>query len=169
MCWKTAAGPAAPLVMSMFAFMTETKMVHVPYRGGGPAAIALISGETQATMATLGSVVTFIKANQLRPLGVTSAQRVKQFPDIPAIAETVPGFEFTAWVGCFVPAKTPRSIVDKLNSELKKALADPGVAGKLNDLTLDPMYMSPEEFALRLKSDYERYGKIIKAAGAKAG
>ncbi len=155
------------VAMALLAYMTGTNMVHVPYRGGGAAAIALISGETQAEIATLGSVVSFIKAKQIRAIGVTSEQRVKQFPDIPTIAETVPGYEFTAWVGCFVPAGTPRNLVDKLNGELGKVLADPDVATKLNALTLEPMYMTPEEFARRLKSDYEKYGRLIKLTGAK--
>ena len=160
-------GSLLHVAMALLANATNTNMVHVPYRGGGPAAIALISGETQAEIATLGSVVSFINAKQVRALGVTSEQRVKQFPDIPTIGETVPGFEFTAWVGCFVPAGTPRSMVDRLNSELRKVLADPGVAAKLNALTLEPMHMTPDEFAKRLKSDYEKYGKLIKAAAAK--
>lgn len=155
------------VAMALLAHMTGTNLVHVPYRGGGAAAIALISGETQAEIATLGSVVSFIKAKQIRAIGVTSEQRVTLFPDIPTIGETVPGFEFTAWVGCFVPAGTPRSMVDRLNSELRKVLADPGVAAKLNGLTLEPMYMTPEEFAQRLKSDYEKYGKLIKQTAAK--
>ncbi len=160
-------GSYLQIAMALFAHMTGTNMVHVPYRGGGAAAIALISGETQAEIATLGSVVSFIKAKQIRAIGVTSEQRVEQFPDIPAIGETVPGFEFTAWVGVFVPARTPRNIVDKLNSELRKVLADPGVAAKLNGLTLEPMYTTPEQFARRLKSDYEKYGKLIKQTAAK--
>jgi len=161
------SGSFLHVAMALLAHMTETSMVHVPYRGGGAAAIALISGETQAEIATLGSVVSFINAKQMRAIGVTSEQRVKQFPDIPAIGETVPGFEFTAWVGCFVPAGTPRSMVDRLNGELKKVLADPGVAAKLNALTLEPMHLTPEEFARRLKSDYEKYGKLIKQTAAK--
>ncbi|MBI1989718.1 MAG: hypothetical protein HYS65_08270 [Betaproteobacteria bacterium] len=161
------SGSFLHVAMALLAHMTETNMVHVPYRGGGAAAIALISGETQAEIATLGSVVSFINAKQMRAIGVTSEQRVKQFPDIPAIGETVPGFEFTAWVGCFVPAGTPRSMVDRLNGELKKVLADPGVAAKLNALTLEPMHTTPDEFARRLKSDYEKYGKLIKQAAAK--
>ena len=100
-------------------------------------------------------------------LGVTSAQRVKQFPDIPPIGATVRGFEFTAWVGCFVPAGTPRTLVDKLNGDLRKTLANRDVATKLNALTLEPMHTTPEEFAQRLKSDYGRYGKLIKQAAAK--
>ena len=105
----------------------------------------------------------------MRPLGVTSDKRTEQFPDVPAIAETVPGYEFTAWVGCFAPAGTPKPIVDRLNAELKKALADPGVASKLSVQTLDPMHMTPEQFAARLKSDYDKYEKVIKLSGAKIG
>lgn len=155
------------VAMALLAHMTGTNLVHVPYRGGGAAAIALISGETQAEIATLGSVVSFINARQIRAIGVTSEQRVKEFPDIPTIGETVPGFEFTAWVGCFVPAGTPRNMVDRLNGELRKVLANPGVAGKLNALTLEPMYTTPEQFAQRMKSDYEKYGNLIKQTDAK--
>jgi tripartite-type tricarboxylate transporter receptor subunit TctC len=101
----------------------------------------------------------------MRPLGVTSAQRVDEFTDIPAIAETIPGYEFTAWVGSFLPAGTPRPIVDKLNVELRKAVNDPEVVKLLTNRVLDPMYMTPDEFAKRLKSDYDRYGKLMKVIG----
>ncbi len=154
------------VAMALFLSMTGTDMVHLPYRGGGPAMAALVSGETQTEIATLGSVVSLIEAKRMRPIAVTSEERNKQFPDIPTIAETVPGFEFTAWVGFFVPAGTPKGIVDKLNSELKKALANLDVARNLTRLTLDPMHMTPDEFARRLKSDYEKYGKVIKLSGA---
>ena len=155
------------VAMALFEHMAGTRMVHIPYRGGGPASIALISGEIQAIFSTLGSVVSLLEAKQIRALGVTSEQRVKQFPDIPAIGETLRGFEFTAWVGCFVPAGTPRNIVDKLNSELKITLADPDIASALNRLTLEPMYMTPEAFAQRLRADYEKYGKLIRLTAAK--
>jgi tripartite-type tricarboxylate transporter receptor subunit TctC len=98
-------------------------------------------------------------------LGVTAGKRVEQFPEIPAIAESVPGYEFTAWVGSFVPAGTPKPIVDKLNADLKKAVNDPEVVKLLTNRVLDPMYMTPDEFATRLKSDYERYGKLMKLVG----
>lgn len=152
------------VAMSLFLSMTGTKVTHVPYRGGGPAMVALVSGETQSEIATLGSVVSLIKTGRIRPIGVTSGERAKEFPDIPAIGETVPGYDFTAWVGCFVPAGTPRDIVDKLNGELKKALAAPDVARNLGKLTLDPMYTTPDAFAQRLKSDYDKYAKVIKDA-----
>ena len=151
------------LSMVLFTTMSKTNIAHVPYKGGGPLSIAMISGEVQTTISTIGSVFNHVKSGKMRGLGVTSPQRVSQLPDVPAIAESVPGFDFTAWVGSFVPAGTPKAIVDALNAGLKKALADPDVASKLSSQTLDPMYMTPEEFAVRLKADYERYGKLMTA------
>jgi tripartite-type tricarboxylate transporter receptor subunit TctC len=90
-----------------------------------------------------------------------------QFPNVPAIAETVPGYEFTAWVGCFAPKGTPKAVIDKLNADLRKALADPGVASKLTAQTLDPMPMTPEEFDARLKSDFAKYEKVVRISGAR--
>lgn len=158
-------GSYVHLNVAMLLSMTKTKMNHVPYRGGGPLLIALMSGEVATTINTIGSAFPHLKSGRLKPLGVTSAKRVDQFPDIPTIAESVPGFEFTAWVGSFVPAGTPKAIVDKLNAELKKAVNDPEVVKVLTNRVLDPMYMTPEEFAARLKSDYERYGKLMKMIG----
>ena len=160
-------GSYVHLSMALMASMAGLKMVHVPYKGGGPSAIALVAGETQAQLATIGSLYTHIKANRVRPLGVSSEKRTTQFPDVPAIAEFVPGYEFTAWVGCFVPGGTPRPIVDALNAALGKALADPQVASKLSAQTLDPLHMTPEQFAARLKSDYDKYEKVVKISGAK--
>ena len=139
--------------------------VTAAYKGGGPLGTALISGEVATTIGTIGSFFSYIKSGQMRPLGVTSARRVDRFPDIPAIAETVPGYEFTAWVGSFLPAKTPRRIVEKLNVELKKAVNDPEVVKLFTNRVLDPMYMTPDKFAQRLKSDYDRYGKLMKVIG----
>jgi len=162
-------GSFVHLAMAQLNAMTNTKMVHVPYKGGGPAAVAISSGEVQAMTATIGSVIPHITSKRLRPVAVTSEQRVAQFKDIPAIAETVKGYEFTAWVGTFAPANTPKAIVDRLNAEIQKAMKDSGVAAKLSAQTLDPMFMTPEQFAVRLQADYEKYGRLIKQTGAKAG
>jgi tripartite-type tricarboxylate transporter receptor subunit TctC len=160
-------GSYVHLSMALMASMAKLDMVHVPYKGGGPAAIAMVSGETQAMLATIGSLFNHIKEGRVRALGVSSDKRTTQFPNVPAIAEFVPGYEFTAWVGCLAPAGTPRAVVDKLNADLRKALADPGVAEKLTAQTLDPLYLTPEQFTQRLKSDYDKYEKVVKVSGAK--
>jgi tripartite-type tricarboxylate transporter receptor subunit TctC len=161
-------GSFVHLSMAMVASMAKVKMSHVPYKGGGPAGLSLVSGETQAMLATIGSVLTQLKANKIRPLAVSSNDRVKQMPDVPTIAEAgVPGYEFTAWVGAFAPARTPAAIVNKLNAEMIRTLKDSGVADKLSAQTLDPMPMTPAEFAKRLKSDYDKYGQVIKETGAR--
>jgi len=160
-------GSYVHLSMALMAEMAGIKMVHVPYKGGGPAGTALIAGETQAMLATIGTLFPHIMSKRLRPIGVATDKRVSQFPDVPAIAEFVPGYDFTAWVGSFVPAGTPRTVVDTLNALLGKALADPGVMEKLVAQTLDPMHISPEQFAARLKSDYDKYERVVKISGAR--
>lgn len=160
-------GSYVHLSMALMASMAGLKMIHVPYKGGGPAGTALVAGETQAMLATIGSLFGHIKSGRVRPIGVSTDKRTTQFPDVPAIAEFVPGYEFTAWVGCFVPAGTPKPVVDALNAALGKALADPDVAAKLSAQTLDPMHMTPEQFAARLKSDYDKYQTVVKISGAR--
>lgn len=160
-------GSFVHLSMALMASMSNLKMIHVPYKGGGPAGTAIVGGETQAMLATIGSLTPHLKSQRVRPLGVSSDKRTTQFPDVPAIAEFVPGYEFTAWVGTFVPAGTSKAIVGSLNAALGKALADPGVASKLSAQTLDPLHMTPEEFAARIKSDYDKYEKVVKISGAK--
>lgn len=160
-------GSYVHLAGALFWNMSGTKMIHVPYKGGGPSTTALVSGESQVTIATIGSLFTHLKSNRVRPLGVTSDKRTAQFPNVPAIGEFVPGYEFTAWIGCFVPKGTPAPIVEALNAMLKKAVDDPGVAEKLSGQTLDPMHMTSAQFTQRLKADYDKYGKLIGEIGAK--
>jgi tripartite-type tricarboxylate transporter receptor subunit TctC len=117
----------------------------------------------------IGSVAAALQANRLRPLGVASEKRLQQFPDIPTVAETVPGYELTAWIGSFVPVGTPRPIVEKLNAEFKKALEHPDATKILGAQALDPMPMTVDEFAKRLKTDYDKYEKLINTTGARAG
>jgi tripartite-type tricarboxylate transporter receptor subunit TctC len=164
---SSGSGSFVHLSMALLNATTGTNMLHVPFKGGGPATIALVSGEIQAMTATIGSLVPHIASKRVRPLGVTSAQRVKQYPDVPAIAESVPGYEFVAWIGAFVAAGTPRPLVDRLNDEMRKALAHPDTAKILGAQTLDPMPMSPEEFGKLLKVDYDKYEKVIRISGAK--
>jgi len=164
---SAGSGSGGHLMMAQLISMAGVQMVHVPYRGGSPSMTATVSGEVQAIVSIIGPVLSHINANRVRALAVTSENRVKEFPELPAIGETVPGYEFTAWVGAFVPAGTPRPIVDKLNAELKKVLSDPAVTERLGKLTADPLYTTPEEFARQLKSGYAQYKKLIEMTGAK--
>ena len=165
---STGSGSFTHLAMALFNQMTETRMLHVAYKGGGPAVIALVSGETHAFFTGIAAVIPQMKAGRLRALGVGAAERTVQFPDIPTVAEAgVPGYEFTAWIGSFVHSGTPRPIVEKLNAEIRKALEHPDVAKNLSSQTLDPMYMTLEQFAQRLRSDYEKYDRLVKISGAR--
>ena len=164
---SSGSGSFVHLAMALLNSMSNTKMVHVPFKGGGPATIALASGEIQAMTATIGSLIPHITSKRVRPVGVTSAKRVSQFPNVPAISEGVPGYEFVAWIGAFVAAGTPRPIVDRLNAEFRKALEHPDAARILGAQTLDPLPMSPEQFAKLLKTDYDKYERLIKLSGAK--
>jgi len=164
---SSGSGSFVHLAMALLNSMSNTRMVHVPFKGGGPATIALASGEIQAMTATIGSLIPHIESKRVRPVGVTSAKRVSQFPNVPAISEGVPGYEFVAWIGAFVAAGTPRPIVDRLNAEFRKALEHPDTARILGAQTLDPLPMSPEQFAKLLKTDYDKYERLIKLSGAK--
>ncbi len=143
------------------------KITQVPFRGGGPAVVGLVSGETQAMIAGIGDIIEHIKVKRARPLGVSSTERVTQLPDLPPIADTVPGFECTTWVSIFAPAGTPRAIIDQLNAEIGNALRDPGIASRLSARTYAPVHKTPEEFAQRLKADYAKIGKLFREAGVK--
>ena len=143
------------------------RMTHVPFKGGGPAVIALVSGETQAQVAAIGELIAHIKSNRVRPLGVTSAERVAQLPDVPTIADTIRGYESWTWVSAFAPAGTPKAIIDRLNAEVGKAMSDPDIGAKLSAQTLYPSHRPPEELDKRLKADYEMIGKLFREFGVK--
>ena len=160
-------GTLLHLAMELLRSMTGTQLIHVPYKGGGPVNVAIASGEIQSVVATIASVIPNIRAERVRPIAVTSDKRTTQFPEVPALAEAIPGYEFTAWVGTFAPKGTPPPIIDRLNAELKKALDDPAVSKNLSSQTLDPMHMTPEQFAQRLQADYEKYARVVKLSGAR--
>ncbi len=161
---SSGGGSFSHMAIALMSAMTNTKMVHVPYKGGGPATTAVVAGESQLLAGSPAAVLTQVNANRLRLLAVTSDTRLKQFPNTPTIAEAgVPGYEFRGWVAVFAPAGTPKPIVDRLNSEIKKVLERPD--NKLD--ALEPWYMTPEEAQARFRSDYEKHGKLFKIIGTK--
>jgi tripartite-type tricarboxylate transporter receptor subunit TctC len=163
---STGTGSYTWVTMALLLQMTKTSMLEVNYKGGGPAMIALSAGEVQVFFTGIGSVAPYLPGQRVRALAVASDKRLKAFPDVPTVAETVPGYEMTAWIGSFVPSATPRAIVDRLHAEFKKALDHPEVTKVLGSQALDPLPMTVDEFAQRLKVDYDKYEKLIKATGA---
>ncbi len=161
-------GSAPHLSMALLVAMAGIDIVHVPYKGGAPQVTALLSGETQASLATVSTVLSHVQAGRLRALGVSSVKRTATMPNVPTIAEAgVPGYEMSPWVGVFAPAATPKDIVSRLNSEINKALKSPDVSQLLAGSALDALGGTPEEFDARIKADYEKYAKLIKLTGAK--
>jgi len=154
------------LSTALFANMAGIDIVHVPYKGGGPASVATAGGEVQMILTPISEVLPHLKSGRVRPIAVSSDTRVSQYPNLPTIGETVKGYDFISWMGTFVPTGTPRPIVDRLNAELKKAVAEPSVAANLTSQSLDPMYMAPEEFATLLKKEYDKYERVVKLSGA---
>ena len=154
---SAGVGAYQHLAGSLLANVAGIKIVHVPYKGGSPAAVATAAGEIQALLTPISEALPQMQSNRVRPIAVSSDKRVAQYPNLPTIAETLPGFEFVSWMGSFVPAGTPMSIVDKLNAELKKAVADPALLSSFAAQSLDPMHSSPAEFAKLLRDEYAKY------------
>jgi len=140
-------------------------LLHVPYRGGAPAGMATVAGETSVVLAG-ASNAPLLKAGQLRGLATTGKKRSPLFPDLPTIAEFYPGYDVTIWLGLFAPAGTPEPIVTTLRTELQKALSQSELAERLNVTgALQPLLVSPEEFSALIRHDYEKYGKLAKEIG----
>jgi tripartite-type tricarboxylate transporter receptor subunit TctC len=158
-------GSANHILGELFNMMAGIKMVHVPYKGSQFP--DLISGQVQVTFNPLPSSLGFIKNGKLRALGVTSATRQAVLPDVPAIGETVKGYEGNAWFGIGAPKKTPKDIVDKLNSTINAGLADPALKKKLEDLGGVPMSVTPAEFAKFIANEAEKWAKVVKFANLK--
>ncbi len=164
-----SAGVGSPqhLFVELFKKMTGVDMLHVPYRGGGPAMTDLLAGHVQVMFDTLVTSIEHIRAGELRALGVTSAMRSGVLPNVPAIAEVVPGYEATGWQGIGVPANTPAPIIDRLNKEVSLTVVDPKIAARLADLGGVPFSSSPAEFGKFIVEYTEKWGEVIRGAGIK--
>jgi len=152
----------------LFKMMAGVDMLHVPYRGTVPALTDLISGQIQVMFDSLVSSVELIKTGKLRSLGVTTEKRSPVLPEIPTIAEFVPGYEASGWQGVGAPRNTPADVIDKLNKEINAGLADPKIKARLADLGYAASASSPAEFGKFVADETEKWGKVVKFAGIKA-
>jgi tripartite-type tricarboxylate transporter receptor subunit TctC len=160
-------GGSPHVLMSYFASMAELKMIHVPYKGGGPMAASVMSGETQCSMATVGSILPVIRANRVRALGVAGAKRSALMPEVPPIGESgLPGYAMDGWIGAFAPARTPKAIIERLGVEMNKVIKKPELAKMMADQGVEPWPGTQEEFLAVIKSDYEKYQKVLKLIGS---
>jgi tripartite-type tricarboxylate transporter receptor subunit TctC len=151
----------------LFKMMTGISMVHVPYRGTGPALTDLIGGQVQIFFDALPTSLEHIRSGKLRAIAVTTATRSDVLPDIPTMAQFLPGYEATVWFGVGAPKNTPTEIIDKLNKEINDALADPKMKARLADLGGTPMPMTPADFRKFIADETEKWGKVIRAANIK--
>jgi tripartite-type tricarboxylate transporter receptor subunit TctC len=152
----------------LFQMMSGVHLVHVPYRGAGPALVDLLGGQVQVMFASMPSSIEYVRAGRLRALAVTTATRSPLLPDIPMMSEFVPGYEASFWTGIGAPKNTPPEIVDKLNKEINAALADPKMKARLTDLGVAALPGSPADFGKLIASETEKWGKVIRAANIKA-
>jgi tripartite-type tricarboxylate transporter receptor subunit TctC len=152
----------------LFKMMTGVDLVHVPYRGAGPALVDLLAGQVQVMFASISSSIGYVRAGKLRALAVTTSTRSPVLPDIPTVAEFVPGYEASFWNGIGAPRNTPAEIVDKLNTEINEALADPKMKARLAELGGTALPGTPADFAKLILDETEKWEKVIKFAGIKA-
>jgi tripartite-type tricarboxylate transporter receptor subunit TctC len=152
----------------LFKMMTGVNLVHVPYRGAGPALTDLIAGQVQVYFAQMMASIEYIRAGKLRPLAVTIATRSDALPDIPTVSEFVPGYEASIWLGIGAPKATPAEIVEKLNREINAGLADPRMKARLADLGGTLLPGSPSDFGKLIGDETEKWGKVIRALNIKA-
>jgi tripartite-type tricarboxylate transporter receptor subunit TctC len=160
-------GTTAHLGMELFKAMTGTSILHVPYKAATNGVTELIGGGVQLMMANIPVVAAQAQSGNLRVLGITSAQRASPYPDVPAVAEAVPGFEVISWGGLVGPARLPPEIVARLNAEIRKALAEPRVMDQFRTLGADAAPSSPQEFSAFARSETQKWARVIKASGAK--
>jgi tripartite-type tricarboxylate transporter receptor subunit TctC len=166
---SSGIGGAGHLAGELLAMMAKVELVHVPYKGGGPAMAGLLGGQIDAYFATPVAPLPHIRAGKARAIAVTGASRTPFLPDVPTVAESgYPGYEAINWYAYLLPGKTPRDIVARLNAELNKVLRAPDVVDALHKQGVEPQPGTPEELARYMRREYETWGKVVKQAGIKA-
>ena len=160
-------GTSGHVAGELFKMMAGINMLHVPYRGGAPAITDLLGGQVQVLFDPVASSTEYIKAGKLRALAVTATTRSEAFPDIPTVADFVPGYEASAFFGVGAPKNTSTEIVDKLNKEINAGLADPKIKARLADLGGMVLALSPADFGKLIADETEKWGKVIRAANIK--
>ena len=166
---SSGTGNTNHLAGELLRSLTGIKMLHIPYKGAGPAIIDLISGQLQLSFHVPISVIPHVKSGRLRPIAISGAARAPALPQVPVFAEAgLPAFDMSGWTGMFAPAGTPRDIVDKISGEMARILALPDVVERLVNQGLEPFISTPDQFAALLKSDMTRFAKLIRDANIKA-
>jgi tripartite-type tricarboxylate transporter receptor subunit TctC len=148
--------------------MTGTKLVHIPYKGAAPATTDLLSGQVTLMFNNMLSAMPQVKAGRLRAVAVTSSKRSAAAPELPTIAETVPGYEASGWYGAFAPAATSKELIGRLNAEINRIMKMPDVTQRLAGDGVEAVGTTPEQFGAYLKQEVAKWGKVVKASGAKA-
>jgi tripartite-type tricarboxylate transporter receptor subunit TctC len=164
---SSGTGSAAHMTGELFKMMTGVNLVHVPYRGTGPALTDLLGGQVQAMFVAIPSTIEYINAGKLRALAVTTTTRSEVFPNVPTVGEFVPGYELSNWQGVGAPKNTPANIIEKLNKEINAGLIDPKMKARLADLGAIPFPGSPADFGTLVAAETEKFGKVIRAANIK--
>ena len=163
---SSGAGGTPYLAVEYFKLAAKLDITHVPYKGAAPMAADLAGGQVEMTITGIPSLLPFVKANRVRVLAVTTAQRIAFMPQVPTVAEAaLPGFEAISWYGVLAPIATPKDIVARLNSEIVKAVANPDTAERLAAEGANPSAGTPEQFGNFIRSEIVRWGKVIKATG----
>ena len=163
---SSGVGTSVHMSGELFKAMTGVKMVHVPYRGAGPAITDLLAGNADVLFDNLPSSIGHVRSGSLRALAVTTAERSPTLPDISTVAETVPGYEASAWFGIGAPRKTPAELIARLNREVNEILVDPAMEKKLGDLGGAPLRLSPEAFGALIGDEVEKWRKVVAFSGA---
>jgi tripartite-type tricarboxylate transporter receptor subunit TctC len=165
-----SSGNGSTIQMSaeLFKMMVGVDMVHVPYRGGAPALTDMLAGQVQVMFDNLPTSIEHIRAGKLRPLAITSATRSELLPDVPTVADFVPGYESSAWYGVGAPRGTPAEIIDRLNKEINAILAEPRAKTRIADMGATLIAGSPADFGRLIAEETEKWGKVVRFSGAKA-